>query len=91
MVQSSESQSSGILDSVDSLVVAVALYVIVCIPAYFWLEGPVGAAGTVHGSVVIAALILGSIMFVPVIKSVVDKRTGDTGRFRMGGPWEGNE
>lgn len=91
MVQSSESQSSSILDSVDSLVVSVVLYAILCVPAYIWLQGPVGDAGTVDGSLVVIALILGSIMFVPVIKSMVDKRTGDTGRFRMGGPWEGNE
>ncbi|WP_254546747.1 hypothetical protein [Halomarina pelagica] len=90
MVQPNESQSS-VLGVADPLVVAVVAYAIVCVPAYLWLEGPVGNAGTVDGSVVIAALALGSILFVPIVKSVLERRTGRTGRFRTGGPWEGNE
>ena len=90
MVQPNEPQT-GMFGSVGPLTIAIIVYVAICVPAYFWLEGPVGIAGTVDGSLVIAALALGSIMFVPVIKSVVEKRSGQTGRFRMGGPWEGNE
>ena len=90
MVQPNESQT-GMFGAVGSLTIAIVVYVAICVPAYFWLQGPVGNAGTVDASVVIAALALGSIMLVPVIKSIVDKRSGQTGRFRMGGPWEGNE
>ena len=55
---------------------AVVLYAILCIPTYLWLEGPVGTAGTVDASVVIAGLVLGSILFVPIIKTVLTNWLG---------------
>lgn len=53
------------------LVVATAVYAVLCVPSYFLLEGPVGTAGTVDGSVVIGGLVLGSILVVPMIKAVL--------------------
>ena len=53
------------------VLVATAVYAALCVPAYFLLEGPVGNAGTVDGSVVIGGLILGSILIVPLIKAVL--------------------
>ena len=50
---------------------ATAVYAVVCVPAYFLLEGPVGTAGTVDGSVVVGGLVLGSILIVPMIKAVL--------------------
>ncbi|WP_227356459.1 hypothetical protein [Haladaptatus salinisoli] len=55
---------------------AIIAYAFLSIPVYFWLEGPVGTAGTVDGSIVIAGLVLGSIMFVPIIKAVLTNRFG---------------
>ena len=49
------------------LLVATVIYVLVSIPVYVWFEGPVGTAGTVDPTVVIGALILGSIIFIPAI------------------------
>lgn len=54
-----------------SVLVATAVYALLCVPAYFLLEGPVGNAGTVDGSVVIGGLVLGAIMIVPLIRSVL--------------------
>lgn len=56
------------------------VYVLICIPAYFWLEGPVGIAGTVDGSVVIVAMVTGSILLVPMIAKIL------RGRFGVGVP-----
>ena len=53
------------------VLVATAVYAALCVPAYFLLEGPVGNAGTVDGSVVIGGLILGAILVVPIIKAVL--------------------
>lgn len=50
------------------LAAAIIVYTLVSIPVYFWLEGPVGIAGTVDGSVAAAGLVFGAIMFVPIIK-----------------------
>jgi hypothetical protein len=55
---------------------AVVLYAIVCVPTYLWLEGPVGTAGTVDASVVVAGLVLGSILFVPIIKTALTNKLG---------------
>lgn len=55
---------------------AVVIYVVLCIPAYFWLEGPVGTAGTVVGSVVIAAMITGSLLLVPLLAWFLRNRFG---------------
>ena len=59
-----------------SLAAAVVVYAILCVPAYLWLEGPVGIAGTVDASVTVAGLALGGIMFVPIIKAVLTNRVG---------------
>ena len=53
------------------VLVATAVYAALCVPAYFLLEGPVGDAGTVDGSVVIGGLVLGAILIVPIIKAVL--------------------
>lgn len=74
MASATESQSSGIAQG-NPLVVATVVYAIVCVPAYLWLEGPVGGAGTVDGSVAAIGLALGSIMFVPIIKAGIENRT----------------
>ena len=66
-----------------SLAAAIIVYALVSVPVYFWLEGPVGLAGTVDASVAIAGLVFGAILFVPIIKSVLTNRIGagraDTG------------
>ncbi|SHG41078.1 hypothetical protein [Halobaculum gomorrense] len=55
--------------------VAVVVYAALCIPLYFWLEGPVGEAGTVDGSVAAIGLIIASIMFVPVVRAGIRRMT----------------
>ncbi|WP_458189021.1 hypothetical protein [Haladaptatus sp. NG-WS-4] len=62
---------------------AIVVYALLSIPFYFWLEGPVGTAGTIDGSIVVAGLVLGSIMFVPIIKAVLTNRFGAS-RVRAG-------
>lgn len=57
-------------------VLGTIVYVVLCIPAYFWLEGPVGIAGTVDGSVVIVSMITGSILIVPAIAKFLRSRFG---------------
>lgn len=59
-----------------SLTAAIIAYALLSVPVYFWLEGPVGIAGTVDASVVVAGLVLGSILFVPIIKSALVNRLG---------------
>lgn len=81
----------GMLQEVDAVVLAIAVYVVACVPAYLWLQGPVGAAGTVDGSVTVAALALGSLLFVPVVKSVVERRFERIGRSHVSGPREVDE
>lgn len=84
MASSVESRSTGIVQG-NPLVVAIVAYAIVCVPAYLWLEGPVGGAGTVDGSVAAIALALGAIMFVPIIKAGIENRTSRLGPRREGG------
>lgn len=84
MASATESQSGGVLQS-NPLVVAIVAYAIICVPVYFWLEGPVGQAGTVDGSVAAIGLAVGAIMFVPIIKATIDKRTSRLGPRREGG------
>lgn len=64
------SMNDGVTANHPALV-ATAVYAALCVPAYFLLEGPVGSAGTVDGSVVIGGLVLGSILIVPIIKAVL--------------------
>lgn len=59
-----------------SLAVAIVVYALLSIPVYLWLEGPVDIAGTVDASLVVAGLVLGAIMFVPIIKSILTNRFG---------------
>ncbi|NEU58664.1 hypothetical protein [Halorussus sp. MSC15.2] len=59
-----------------SLAAALVVYAVLSIPVYVWLEGPVGIAGTVDASLVVAGLVLGSILFVPIIKSVLTNKFG---------------
>ena len=63
---------------------ATLIYALVCIPVYFWLEGPVGIAGTVDGSVVAIGLALGAIMVVPVVRSLLRGYAGETESARLG-------
>lgn len=58
---------------------SIVIYAAICVPAYLWLEGPVGTAGTVDGSVAVAGLVLGSLLVVPIIRSVIRNRFGGTG------------
>lgn len=53
------------------LLTAVIIYALLCIPSYFWLQGPVATVGRVPTSVVIGGLVLGSILIVPVIMSLL--------------------
>lgn len=64
----------------DPIKVAIITYAIICVPAYFWLEGPVDAAGTVGPGVVVIALLSGSLLFVPVINAGLKRQFGRTGR-----------
>lgn len=57
-----------------SLAAAVIVYALASIPAYFWLQGPVGTAGRVPVSVAVAGLVLGTILIVPPIKSLLENR-----------------
>ena len=63
---------------------AIAIYVVVSVPVYFWLEGPVGIAGTVDGSVVAVGLALGAIMVVPIFRSLLRGYAGETESARLG-------
>jgi hypothetical protein len=56
------------------LLTAVIIYALLCIPSYFWLQGPVGTVGHVPVSVAIGGLGLGSILIVPVIVSLLGNR-----------------
>jgi hypothetical protein len=54
-----------------TLLAAVIIYALLCIPSYFWLQGPVGTVGHMPVSVAIGGLVLGSILIVPVIMSLL--------------------
>jgi hypothetical protein len=57
-----------------SLLAAVIIYALLCIPSYFWLQGPVATVGHVPVSVAIGGLVFGSILIVPVIMSLLENR-----------------
>lgn len=57
-----------------SLVTSAILYLLICVPAYAWLHGPVEGVGTIDSSVVIVGLAIGAIMGVPVIRSTIVTR-----------------
>ena len=63
---------------------AIAIYVVVAVPVYFWLEGPVGIEGTVDGSVAAIGLALGTILVVPVFRALLRKYAGETESARLG-------
>jgi hypothetical protein len=56
------------------LLTAVIIYALLCIPSYFWLQGPVATVGHVPVSVAIGGLVLGSVLVVPVIMSLLGNR-----------------
>lgn len=60
----------------EEVPLATVIYVLACIPAYFWLEGDVGNAGYVDGSVVIIAMVTGSLLLVPLIAQTLRQRFG---------------
>lgn len=60
----------------EEYVLGTLIYVAVCIPLYFWFEGPVGIAGTVYPSVVIFAMVSGSILLVPMIAKILRTQFG---------------
>lgn len=66
------------------LAASIVVYVVVAIPVYFWLEGPVGIEGTVDGSVAAIGLALGAILFVPVIRGVIRRNVGEGESARLG-------
>lgn len=66
---------------VNPLTTAIVIYAIICVPAYLWLQGPVGTAGMVGPGVVSIGLALGSILLVPIIKAGLERRFGRTGWF----------
>ena|SRR6056297_739741 len=74
--QKQDSAGGSELVTEHSLAVAIVVYAVLSVPVYIWLEGPVGIAGTVDASVTVAGLVLGSILFVPIIKAVVTNRAG---------------
>lgn len=66
------------------LLVAVVIYALLCIPSYFWLQGPVETVGRVPVSVAIGGLVLGSILIVPVIVSLLKNRFATEHKFTTG-------
>lgn len=54
--------------------IAVGLYAVFSVPAYVWLEGPVGSVGTVPSSTAFISLLAGSILIVPLITHFVNQR-----------------
>lgn len=64
-----------------SLLVSVVIYALLCIPSYFWLQGPVAEVGHVPVSVAIGGLVLGSILIVPVIMSLLGNRFATEHKF----------
>lgn len=69
---------------------AIVVYALVCVPAYLFLISPsfLGAdhsrAGTMDGSVVIGALILGTLMFVPALTIRFKQQYGGGQAERLG-------
>lgn len=63
------------------LLAAIVIYALLCIPSYFWLQGPVGTVGRVPVSVAIGGLVLGSVLIVPVIMSLLGTRFATEHKF----------
>jgi hypothetical protein len=74
----------------NPLPAALVVYAVVCVPAYLFLVSPsfLGAdhsmAGTMDGSVVIGALIMGSLMFVPALHIRFKQQYGGGQADRLG-------
>jgi membrane associated rhomboid family serine protease len=66
------------------LKIALVVYAVICIPVYLWLHGPVGTAGTVDNSVAIGGLLMGSLLFVPIIRSKLVRTYGGGQAARLG-------
>ena len=72
------------------LAAAIVVYALVCVPAYLVLVSPsfLGAdhamAGTMDGSVVLGALIMGSLMFVPALTIRFKQQYGGGQAERLG-------
>ncbi len=73
------------------ILVAIAIYVVASIPVYFWMVGTIGDAGTIEGGVVIAALVTGSLLFVPTIMGWLRKKKFQLGYGRSTGETGGIE
>lgn len=71
--QGHESQSLTWLTN-HPMVASTFVYLILCVPAFLWLEGPVDGAGTIDSSVVLIGLATAAILFVPVIESMLIRR-----------------
>jgi hypothetical protein len=84
MASTTESRSAQVASSY-SLALSVLAYAIVCVPVYFWLEGPVGQVGSIEGSVAAIGLAIGAILFVPIVKASIENRTSRLGPRREGG------
>lgn len=86
MGQASSTKDSriGVAISNHQLAASLAIYVVIAVVAYAWLEGPVGIAGTVDGSVTVIGLALGSILIVPVIRGLLRKYVGESESARLG-------
>lgn len=78
-----ESRLSALISRYQ-LPASVVIYGLVAVVAYGWLEGEVGVAGTVDGSVAAIALVLGSILFVPIIRGLIQQYVGETESARLG-------
>ena len=76
--ESKKSLSDRLVDN-HLLGISIALYIIIAIPMYFWLDGPVGNVGTIGPGVVVPALVMGSILVVPIIMSTLRARRLDRG------------
>ena len=75
---SNKSTTDKLVDN-HLLGISVAVYVALAIPMYFWLDGPVGDVGTIGPGVVVPALVMGSILVVPIIMSTLRSRRLDRG------------
>ncbi|MFB6124014.1 MAG: hypothetical protein ABEJ78_11225 [Haloferacaceae archaeon] len=60
------------------------MYAAICIPVYPWLQGPVGNAGTIDVSVALGGLLMGALLFVPIIRSKLVRTYGGGQAARLG-------
>lgn len=84
LASSTRDSKIGVAVSNHQLAASLAIYAVIAVVAYAWLEGPVGIAGTVDGSVAAIGLALGSILVVPVIRGLIRKYVGEGESARLG-------